>query len=322
MIAKYYEGTSKIINYSTEIGKYLGLIDGANLRKPKTELRKQNKIKTIYSSLAIEGNTLSIDQITAILENRRVIGPSKDILEVKNAINVYESLKKYKANDEKSYLRAHKDLMEGLIANPGKYRTEQIGIIKGQQITHLAPPAWNVDNLMKGLFNYLKKGEDNHLIKSCVFHYEMEFIHPFMDGNGRLGRLWQSVTLMGENPVFEYLPIELEIKNNQKEYYEVLSICDKEGMSTRFIEFMLERISNSLESLIGEQRKTLNEKERIEYFCEQFDKEEFSRKDYMKMFKTISGATASRDLKKGLDMDMYDKFGELRKTTYKLKNRH
>jgi len=211
MVEKYFEGTTKIINLSTEIGKLLGAIDANYLQKPKTELRRKNRIKTIQSSLEIEGNTLSIDQVSELFENKRVLGPEKDILEVKNAIALYKDLSIFDAFDQDSYLKAHEILMKGLIEHAGEYRRKGVGIFKGEQVAHMAPPAWNVHNLMTNLFVYLRDSEDNLIIKSCVFHYEMEFIHPFADGNGRMGRLWQTIILMQANPVFEFLPIELEI---------------------------------------------------------------------------------------------------------------
>ena len=316
MINKYYEGTAKIINLSTEIGKLLGIVDSAYLRKPKTALRKLNRIVTIQSSLAIEGNSLSIDQVSTIFENKRVVGPSKDILEVKNAIEVYNNLEKFIAFDQESYRSAHGLLMKGLIENPGKYRTKGVGIFKGEEVAHMAPPAWNVHNLMTNLFEYLKNGDDNLIIKSCVFHYEMEFIHPFMDGNGRIGRLWQTVILMKENPVFEFLPIEAQIKESQDLYYQTLAQADKEGMSTKFVEYMLSIIKRSLEDLVFDQRKSLSDIERIEYFVEHSELSEFTRKDFLKMFKDISTATATRDLRKGVEMGYFDKIGDNRITKY------
>lgn len=321
MINKYYEGTPKIINLSTEIGKLLGIVDSTYLRKPKTALRKVNRIKSIQSSLAIEGNSLSIDQVSTIFENKRVIGPSKDILEVKNAIKVYEELGEFDAFDQNSYLKAHGILMKGLIDNPGEYRTKGVGIFKGEEVAHMAPPAWNVYNLMTNLFEYLKKGDDNLIIKSCVFHYEMEFIHPFMDGNGRMGRLWQTIILMNENPVFEFLPIEAQIKQSQDLYYSTLSQADKEGVSTKFVEYMLSVIKESLNELVVDQRKSLSDVERIEYFSEHSEIKEFTRKDYLKMFKDISTATATRDLRKGVEIGYFEKLGDNRITRYIMKNR-
>ncbi|MCB9082319.1 MAG: Fic family protein [Lewinellaceae bacterium] len=319
MIQKYYEGTPKIINLSIEVGKLLGIVDAAYLRKPQPNLRRENRIKTIQSSLMIEGNTLSLDQVTAIFENRMVVGPAKDIKEVQNAIEVYSKLSNFDPYSEESYLKAHRVLMSGLVEDAGKYRTKGVGIFKGEEIAHMAPPAWNVRNLMGNLFSYLKESEDNLIVKSCVFHYEMEFVHPFMDGNGRMGRLWQTLILMQENPVFEYLPIEIEIKKNQGSYYEALSKSDKEGLCTKFVEFMLSMIKISLSELIEDQRKSFSDEERLQYFKEQTALKEFTRKDYLRVFKDISTATATRDLKKGVALGILKKKGDNRLAKYEFK---
>lgn len=316
---KYYDGTAKIISLSTEIGRLLGVVDATNLRKPPTALRKKNKVKTIRASLAIEGNTLSEEQITALLENKRVIGPVKDIKEVQNAIQVYEQLSDFDAFSKTSYLRAHEVLMSGLVERPGQFRTGSVGVVQGDRIAHLAPPGCNVDNLMSSLFDYLERSEDNLIIKSCVFHYEMEFIHPFMDGNGRMGRLWQTVILMRENPVFEYLPIELEIKKSQKEYYQVLSQCDKEGLSTKFIEYILDKIKLSLEELVSLPQAPLSDLDRLHYFLSQMTAGSFTRKDYQRVFPKISSATATRDLRKGIEAGLLLRSGTDRLSTYQKK---
>jgi len=285
--------------------------------KPSPQLRKRNKIRTIHSSLKIEGNTLTEDQITALNENKRVIGPKEDIKEVLNAIKVYEELSTYNPNSSKSFLKAHQTLMDGLIDQAGRYRTGSVGILQGDKVAHLAPPASNVDFLMSELFGYLKNSEELILIKSCVFHYEVEFIHPFMDGNGRMGRLWQSVILYQSYPVFEYLPFETLISENQARYYEVLGQCDKAGKSTAFIEYMLEIIEESLNELLNFRNRTLNRRDRLEYFCS-LRIDEFSRKEYMEVFKDISTATASRDLKEGVGSGLFVKKGDKRNTVYKL----
>ncbi len=321
MIRKYYDGTPEIVNLSTEIGKLLGVVDATYLRKPATNLRKENRIKSIQASLEIEGNTLTVEQVTTLFNNKRVLGPSKDILEVKNAINVYNQLNQFDPYEIDSYLAAHEILMKGLIDNPGQFRTKGVGIFKGGQIAHMAPPAWNVNHLMNELFEYLYTGKDNLIIKSCVFHYEMEFIHPFMDGNGRMGRLWQTIILMKENPVFEYLTIEEEVRNTQSEYYETLSISDKQGVSTVFIEYMLRVIKKTLQQLIGTQRTQLSGEERIQYFIDNFQSEEFSRKDYLAIFKDISTSTASRDLNKGVRLKQFEKIGDDRTTFYRIVKR-
>ena len=316
MMQKYYEGTPLVINLATEIGKSLGVVDASFLRKPRPSLRKENRIKTIQSSLAIEGNTLSIEQVSAIFDHKRVIGPAKDILEVQNAIDVYGQLESFDPFSMEDYLKAHELLMKGLIPNAGQYRTKSVGIFKGGEVSHMAPPAWNVNHLMSQLFDYLRDGADNLLIKSCVFHYEMEFIHPFMDGNGRMGRLWQTIILMQENPIFEYLSLEQRIRDSQQTYYEVLSQSDKAGISTRFVEYMLKIIRDSLEELVGQQRQHLSDIERLHYFREHHKPEEFSRKDYMNLFRHISTATATRDLRKGVEMGLLKREGENRLARY------
>lgn len=191
-----YEITNKVLTLITSISEKIGEINANHLYKPATELRKRNRIKTIQSSLEIEGNTLTEDQITALLENKRVIAPQKDILEVQNAIKVYDDLKQFNPLKIKDMEKAHQMLMNGLIPNAGKFRTTNVGIVKGSQIEHIAPSGGMVNGLMKDLFSYLKNDKDLILIKSCVFHYEFEFIHPFLDGNGRMGRLWQTLILI------------------------------------------------------------------------------------------------------------------------------
>ena len=210
-------------------------------------------------------------------------------------------------------------LMSGLVDLPGQFRTGSVGVMQGDRIAHLAPPGWNVDNLMTNLFIYLKQGQDNLIIKSCVFHYEMEFIHPFMDGNGRMGRLWQTVILMKANPVFEYLPVEQEIKKSQEEYYNVLSQCDKEGLSTKFVEYLLGKIKLSLAELVDTQRDNFTETERLNYFLDQIGMTAFTRKDYLKVFPKISTATATRDLRKGVEEGMLIRKGADRLTSYQKK---
>lgn len=311
-----YDITPDILKLVVSISEKIGAVNAKYLNKQSPQLRKQNKIKTIHSSLYIEGNTLSEEQITAIIENKRVVGPQKDIIEVKNAIDVYDNLSQFQPNSEKSFLSAHKRLLSGLIDNAGCYRRQGVGITKGDMIQHIAPPAENVPFLMKDLFDYLTKENEIALIKSCVFHYETEFIHPFLDGNGRMGRLWQSVILMKEYPVFDFLPFETLISQNQQAYYQALSMSDKQGKSTVFVEFMLRIIEESLEELLNYKGMILKDIDRIEYFMLQ-GRDEFSRKDYMNVFKEISTATASRDLKKGIELGFFEKEGDKTKTRYK-----
>ena len=314
-----YQITEKILKLIVSVSEKLGEVNATHLYKPPTELRKKNRIKTIQSSLEIEGNTLTEEQITALLDNKRVLAPEKDIVEVQNAIKVYEQLHRLNPNKLKDLEKAHGILMSGLIGTAGKLRTKNVGIVKGSKVEHIAPSGNMVKGLMNDLFTYLKNGEDLILIKSCVFHYEFEFIHPFIDGNGRMGRLWQTLILMQQYPVFEYLPIESLIKENQAAYYDVLSQSDKLGSSTPFIEFMLGIILQSLENLLKTQNRTLTTENRIELYKEVIGSNEFSRKDYLQNFKEISQATASRDLKWAVEQNILTKIGDKRLTKYQYK---
>lgn len=313
-----YDISPRILKLVTSISQKLGEVNANYLNKQSPQLRKQNRIKTIHSSLQIEGNTLTEEQITALIENKRIIGPKKEVLEVVNAIKVYEKLSEFKFHSDASFLKAHSELMNGLIENAGKYRKQSVGIVKGTKMEHIAPPFENVPYQMKDLFNYLKDSDELTLIKSCVFHYEMEFIHPFLDGNGRMGRIWQTLILMSEYPIFEFLPFETLISQTQDEYYKSLSLSDKAGKSTFFIEYMLDVINKSLESLLNYNNRILKDIDRLEYFIK-LGLKEFTRKDYMNIFKDLSSATASRDLKKGIELQLFESTGNLNKTRYIIK---
>lgn len=234
--------TSRAINLIAEISEKIGILTAKSENPLHVDLRRENRIKTIHSSLAIENNSLSIEQITAIIEGKRVLGAPNEIQEVKNAVQAYELLLQLNPYEEKDLLRAHKIMMADLVDRNGKYRTDGVGIFDGNKVVHIAPPAERVPFLMADLFDWLKNASDHPLIKSCVFHYEFEFIHPFQDGNGRMGRLWQTVILKEWKTFFAWLPVETIIKENQTEYYKALSASDTNADSTAFIEFMLDVI--------------------------------------------------------------------------------
>jgi len=312
-----YETSSKILKLITSISEKIGEVNANYLSKQSPQLRKQNRIKTIQSSLQIEGNSLSEEQITALIENKHVVGPEKDILEVLNAIRVYDKLLTYAKTSSSSFLSAHKELMQGLIVDAGNYRKQGVGIVKGDKVEHVAPPHENVPFLMNDLFKYLENKDELTLLKSCVFHYEMEFIHPFMDGNGRMGRLWQTVILLSEYPVFEYLSFETLISKTQNEYYKALAASDRIGKSTPFIEYMLHVINESLGELLNYNNRILKDIDRIDYFTSVCSSE-FTRKDYMTIFKDLSSASASRDLKKGVDLGLFSISGNKNQTKYNI----
>lgn len=249
-----FEITSKIIELISNISEKIGEINSLQNSRYHIQLRKENRIKTIHSSLAIENNSLSIEQITAIIDGKRVLGNPNEIKEVKNSIQAYDLLLSLNPCSEKDLLKAHKLMMQDLINISGKYRTDGVGIFDGEKVVHVAPPADRVPELMADLFKWLKTSDVHPLIKSCVFHYEFEFIHPFQDGNGRMGRLWQTVILKDWKEVFAWLPVETLIKENQKEYYKVLGVSDSTANSTKFIEFMLSLILATIEEIIATEK--------------------------------------------------------------------
>jgi Fic family protein len=312
-----YSITGKILKLVALISEKIGEVNSIHLSKPPIELRKKNRIKTIHSSLEIEGNTLTIEQITAIVENKRVIGPPKDIQEVKNAMAVYDYLDELNPYDFDSFCRAHGMLMEGLVDSAGKLRSKSVGIVKGSEVAHIAPPSDMLRPLMNDLFEYLINDDDLVLIKSCVFHYEMEFIHPFIDGNGRMGRLWQTLILKESYPVFEFLPMEALIRERQEEYYGALGKSDSTGESTVFIEFMLEIMLDSLNDLLNIKNVSLTNLDRVNIFKSVIKSEYFTRKDYLKNFRQISSATASRDLNFAVENGIMEKIGDKNNTKYR-----
>ncbi len=243
--------TDEIINLVVQIAEKIGELKSFEKSPLHVELRKENRIKTIHSSLAIENNSLSIEQITAIIEGKRVLGSPNEIQEVKNAVQAYDLLLELNPYEEKDLLRAHQLMMAELVEHSGKYRNGGVGIFDGKEVVHLAPPADRVPFLMADLFEWLRKSSVHPLIKSCVFHYEFEFIHPFEDGNGRMGRLWQTVILKEWKSIFAWIPVESLVKENQAEYYNALNSSDTAADSTKFIEFMLNLILRTVEEIIS-----------------------------------------------------------------------
>ncbi len=313
-----FQITSAILNLCAEITLLLGKIEGLQQPIPQPELRKHNRIRTIQSSLAIEGNTLTIEQVTDIINNKKVLGPAKDILEVKNTIKAYEKLTQYDAMSLKSLLEAHNILMTDLLTQAGKLRTKNVGVKAGEKIVHMAPPHDQVPTLVNELFLFLREEKDLHpLIKSSVFHYEFECIHPFMDGNGRLGRLWQSVILYNYRGIFEYIPIESVVRQRQAQYYQALQKSDQNGTATEFINFMLEAIYEAVVNFIKEFHPVVpSAATRLQNAKARFKKAVFSRSDYLQANAGISNPTASRDLAEGVKVKLLKKTGDKALTKY------
>ena len=251
--------TEEITNLIVEIGQYVGSITTYELMHRNPVLRRENRIKSIYSSLAIEQNTLSLDQVSDVINGKRVLGPPEDIREVKNAYEAYERVSKLDPYSVKNLLYAHKLMMEGLVKEAGRFRSGNVGVYAGDRLIHAGTPARYVPELVSQLMTWLKESKYHPLVKSCIFHYEFEFIHPFADGNGRTGRLWQSLILRKWNELFAWLPVETLVHENQEEYYRVLQRADKAGDSTEFAEFMLGMICKALKELRDNQNHGTNE---------------------------------------------------------------
>lgn len=252
--------TNEMLLRSMSITEKLGRITSFQSLKRMPTLRKNNKIKSIHSSLVIEANSLSLDQVRDVIAGKIVIGPQKEIQEVKNAYKAYEMINEFDEYSEADLLKAHGILTYLTVDESGKYRNHGEGVFSGEQVIFVAPSQDLVPGLMNNLFNWLKNdNETPMLLKSCLFHYEFVFIHPFSDGNGRTVRLWQSVLLTKWNPIFEYIPIETQIQKYQSEYYDKIAECHKNGNSDRFVEFMLRLIDETLdEVIVNVSRETKN----------------------------------------------------------------
>jgi len=243
--------TPALLSQVAGIAEALGRWSARQDSLPSPRLRRENRIHTIQASLAIEQNSLSLEQVSALFDGKRVVGPARDIQEVRNAIAAYEALPSWDPTSREHLLEAHGLLMSGLIEAPGRFRTGGVGIYRGDQLVHMAPPAARVSDLVSDLLTWLATSDWHPLIVSCVAHYELEFIHPFADGNGRLGRLWQTLILSRWNPLLAWLPIEEVIRSRQQGYYDSLGQADQQGDLAPFVAYQLEAIHDALRSEIG-----------------------------------------------------------------------
>ena len=242
-----FEITNQMIDYVAEIAELVGNLNVTNRLTANPTLRRSNRIRTIHGSLAIEQNTLSLEQVTAVLNGKRVLAPPKDIAEVKNAYEVYERLDELDPYSVDDLLCAHGIMTRGLVEESGMFRTRPVGVVDSEgHVLHFGTLPQYVPDLVMELLEWAKTSEVHMLIRSCVFHYELELIHPFADGNGRVGRLWHTLLLSKWNPVFAWLPVESIIHDRQQEYYDAINASNDAGESTPFIGFMLSAIKASL----------------------------------------------------------------------------
>lgn len=254
-----YDITDEMLELTSEIMESLGQLYGVNELEKLPRLRRISRIKSIHSSLAIENNTLTIEQVTDVIEGKRVLGPQEDIHAVKNAFDAYNNLDGIDPYEIKDLLKIHGIMMKGLVSEAGCLRTAQVGVYNEKgEVIHIAPPHDMVPKLMLQLFDWAKNSKTQMLIKSSIFHYEFEFIHPFRDGNGRMGRLWQTALLASWKPIFEWIPIESIIKDNQEKYYEAIQLATSEGKSNRIIVFMLSAINSAIKDIANDTNRHYN----------------------------------------------------------------
>ncbi|OWJ95605.1 cell filamentation protein Fic [Pseudomonas sp. A46] len=239
--------TPQMLALVAEISEQVGRLTAQRSEALTPQLLRGNRIRTIQASLAIENNTLSVEQVTAVLDGKRVLGLPREIQEVRNAFAAYDAMPGWQPQRQADLLAAHALLMQGLIDDVGRYRQGGVGIYREGRLLHMAPSASRVASLMQDLLRWLGASDWHPLIASCVFHYEFEFIHPFADGNGRMGRLWQALILSQWRPVLAYLPVETVIRDQQESYYAALAAADQAAEATPFVEFMLAALRQALQ---------------------------------------------------------------------------
>lgn len=319
-----YQITDKIVNCVQEISALAAVL---SIEKRELHLRKENRIRSIQSSLAIENNSLSIEQVTDIIDGKRVLGPLKDIHEVQNAYNAYEKafqLDPYSADD---FLLAHQLLTTDLVKQSGQFRLGDVGVYDAKgEVVHIGARPQFVPTLVNELFEWGRTSDISDIVKSCIIHFELEIIHPFEDGNGRMGRLWQSVILSKWNSIFEWIPIESVIYNHQQGYYDALAISNKENDATLFIEFILEAIVETLhmyhnQSIMSKQLELyekLNPKEllvyqKVESYLLNTERASASQ---LAQFLNLSSATTRRYLSLFVNLKLLKTTGSTKATLY------
>ena len=316
--------TNEILNFVYEIGELVGKISAEKEFEKNLTLRRENRIKTIYSSLAIEQNTLTLEQVTDVINGKRVLAPPKDIKEVQNAYEIYERLEELNENSVKDLLLAHKIMTSELIKESGRFRSKNAGVYQGDKLIHMGTLPEYIPELINNLFLWLKKSEEHPLIKAAVFHYEFEFIHPFQDGNGRIGRLWHSLILSKWKKFFAWLPIESLVQKCQKEYYIAINNSNRDGESTEFILFMLKIIKETLIELIEIQKSTDKatdkatdkNKEKIKSLIEYLDQNNSINNKEAQNLLNISESAARRFLNKLVKENILEAVGEYKARKY------
>lgn len=303
--------TPAMLDLCTRIGEQVGRLSALEQSAQLLRLRRINRIRTVHGSLAIEGNTLSEEQITAILDGKRVLAPPREIQEAHNALVTYEHLDQWQPYKSADLLDAHRCLMDGLLGEAGSYRSSGVGVMSGNQVIHMAPQANRVADLMNDLLVWLKTTDIHPLIASSIFHYEFEFIHPFADGNGRMGRLWQTLILSKWQPMFAYIPVESLVHQHQQDYYAAIRQSTIQTDSAPFIMFMLERILAAIDNIASPQvtpQATPQVKALLQSLQGEMSREEIMQKLGLSDRKSFSARYLQPALKQGLiEMTQPDK---------------
>lgn len=319
-----FQINSNILKLTAEISELVGRMGTLTEVARSPQLRRSNRIKTIYSSLAIEQNTLSLDQVTAVLSGKRVLAPPKDIAEVQNAFEIYERLDELNPFSIDDLLTAHAVMMRGLRDDAGEFRSRPVGVVDNQgNVLHVGTLPAYVPQLVAELFEWTEHNENPLLIKSCVFHYEFELIHPFSDGNGRIGRLWHTLLLSKWNPLFAWVPVESIIHDRQSDYYKAINASNNAADSTCFMEFMLSAINSALLEITDSNNASLNKKNKsevrehliLDYLSEHG---EISNSDVRELL-SVSAATANRILNDLADKGLIIRFRKGKSWAYKRK---
>lgn len=304
---------TQCISRLNEIHELLGALTYAGIAAVPREPRSTYWTRTVHATLSIEGSPLTPNQVAQL----GGLDPKTSWERAaKNALRAYQGIKSFTPTAERSLLAAHKAFMDGIIPRAGRYRTGGVALQQAGRIVHVAPPASAVPGLMKTLMAELKKPHFSPIVASCAFHYELEFLHPFSDGNGRLGRFWHTVLLRQVHPIFDQLSIESVLDRERDRYYNALSASDRAGNALPFVEFMLDVLADSLRNLMHERPSPPQTSEaRIQYFSE-YGPQHFTRSDYLAFFPSLSAPTASRDLKTGTASAHWVRYGDKRTTTY------
>ncbi len=266
-----YRITPDILRHVAEIGEALGRIEAGSPGAARPALHRANRIKTVQGTVEIEGNTLSLDQVTAVLDGKRVLAPPRELLEVRNAFAAYDAMPEWTPHSASDLLQAHATMMNGLVDRPGCFRTGNVGVSGPEGVVHVAPPAARVDFLMSDLLDWLERTDEHPLVASSVFHFEFEFIHPFEDGNGRLGRLWQTLILSRWKPLFAALPLESAVRDHRAEYYRALRDSGEAGESTGFVAFALRMIRNVVAGYLAAEHESEQVTEQVERLVRAMD---------------------------------------------------